>query len=345
MNDKVKQEIDTIRIPDELDHRITVGATLASNERRRKPNKRKVASIAGIAIIACLLMFNTIMHSKTALAYIAEIPMLSNIFNLDPLPELIYAELEDKNYDVNYIDGIHISLFNGNKVEITIAGTEKYRAAHKQKIKQTVELFLQREDYHKFHVQIIEQTDPFIYNMTEEQQQEKERMEQEIETILLRSDIDYEYLEVEPLEKNIYVQVGTSTNDEVHLKEHSLLVKNDIEHELDIGGYNLFVSSSGPDVTVGDNYTLRPETDLDKSITQLAVELTGKKDYQVTGFSYSEEPLTFTIRTSVDSSDLEHGKYLEDVIHQYFESTDVAPSLHGTSYEVMIYSEDGKQMN
>ncbi len=345
MNDKVKQQIDTIEIPDELDERIKLGATLASNERTKKPNKRKITFVAGIAVVTCLLLVNTMMHSKTVVAYIAEIPMLSTIFNLDPLTEQIYAELEENDYDMDNIDGIHISLFSGNEVSITIGGTQNYQAAFNDKIKQTVELFLKKEGYSKFHVEVIEQTEPFVYNLTEEQKKEKEQMEQEIETILMRSQIDYEYLEVEPLEKNIYLQVSIATNEESLLKEHSTSLKKDLEREVDVGEYDLFVSASGPDVTVGDNYTLRPATELDKAITHLAVELTEKKDYHVTGFSYTEEPLTFTINTSVSSSDKEHGKYLEDVIHQYLESTDVAPSLHGTSYEVVIYSEDGKQMN
>ena len=355
MNDKIKKKIDKIRIPEELDHRVKLGASLASNEKssgKKRKNftsfvrkKRKTAYIVGIALITCLLLFNSILHSKTVLAYISEIPIVSNIFNLEPLTELIYTELEEKDYNINYIDGVHISLFNGNKVSITMGGTENFQAAYKQKLKQTVELFLQKNDYHAFDVQIIEQTDPIIYDLTEDQQKEKERMEQEIEAMLLRSDVDYEYIEVEPLEKNIHVQVHTSTNDEAQLKEHSLFVKNNMESELEFGDYNLFVSSSGPDVMVGDNYTLRPATDLDMSITKLAVDLTENKDYQVTGFSNTDEPLTFTISTSVDSSDKEHGKFLETVIHQYFESPDVAPSLNGASYEVIIYSKDEKQIN
>ncbi|TQS75242.1 hypothetical protein DX933_07505 [Ornithinibacillus gellani] len=157
--------------------------------------------------------------------------------------------------------------------------------------------------------------------------------------------VAYEYIEIVPLDKKIFIQVRTSLTDSEALQKYIEKVKRKLEDQTNYKLYAFDISASGSDVVVGDNYTLSPTTDLQKNITQLAHALTEKEKYKVIGFSYKEKPLTFEIRTSASAKDQSHSQQLEEIIHAYFQSPDVVTSLKGETYEVIIYSKDEKRIN
>ncbi|MUK86826.1 hypothetical protein GMD78_00215 [Ornithinibacillus sp. L9] len=357
MKNNVKSEINKIEVPKQLDSYIQSGVESATKNRGEQVNKKirlsfvqifknkKILYTLGAGAIVFILLLTTLLQSKTMLVYASEVPFISSMFNLKPLPEQIIDELEEKDYYTDNID-ISVPVFSGKEILISLGGTSNYQYSIMDDIRITVERFLHNNQYDSFTVNVQQQDDQASYHITNAQQTEKENMEQEIKGLVSELNIDIEHVFVEPLDKYISVTVNASINNEKELQEYAQSIKKELLDHTDFKEYEFHVTVSGPEVSVGnDGSTLKPLTDLDKKIGGLAGMLTGNEMYKVTGFSYKEDPLIFEIKTSVSSSEEEHGIYLQNVIGDYFNSTNVPPVIEKDSYQLYIYSKDGKKIN
>ncbi|MFD1172986.1 hypothetical protein [Oceanobacillus picturae] len=354
MKTNIKSEIDKIEIPDELDTVVKAGVDMAYKGRKQRNNKRlskyfkttkkhKLIYTGCILAIAIILLLNTMVQSKTLYVFASEIPVISDVFELDPLSYQLIDELDKQDYYTDNIE-VGVSLFPGKEITIRLGGTSDYQGAIGDEIKLTVEKFLQREGYDSFGINLEKQNEQITYSLSEDQRLEKVNMEESIKETLSNLNVKPKYIFAEPLEKYVSVSVSTAIQNEDELREYAQSVKTKLIDHMEFMGYEVHVTAVGPGMSVdNDRSTLRPLTDLDEKITGLAQLLTEKKVYKVSGFSFKEDPLTFTIETSVDSTDKEHGEYLQNVIEDYLNSTDIPPAVE--SYQLYIYSKDGKEIN
>lgn len=352
MKTNIKSEIDKIEIPDELDTVVKAGVDMAYKGMQQGNKKslsayfktRKKHIITGCVLaIAFILLINTMVQSKTLYVFALEIPVISNVFKLDPLSYQIIDELDKNDYYTDNID-VGVSFFSGKEITISLGGTPDYQEAIGDQIKQTVEKFLQREGYDSFAINLEKQDEQITHNLSRDQRVEKVNMEEKIKGTLSDLNIESKYIFVEPLEKYVSVSVSTALQNEDELRDYAQFAKTKLIDHMEFMGYEVHVTAVGPRMSVdNDRSTLKPLTDLDRKIGRLAHLLTEKKAYKVSGFSFKEEPLTFTIKTTVDSTDKEHGEYLRNVIEDYLNSTDIPPEVE--SYQIYIYSKDGKEIN
>ncbi|MFD2628009.1 hypothetical protein [Oceanobacillus kapialis] len=354
MKTNIKSEIDQIELPDELDTVVKAGVDKAykgMQQRKKKGlsayfknhKKNRIVLAGCILAIAFILLINTMVQSKTLYVFASEIPVIADVFEIDPLTNQIKDELDKHDYYTENIE-VGVSLFPGKEISISLGGTSDYQGAIGDQLKQTVEKFLQREGYHSFAINLEKQDEQIPYSLSNEQRMEKVNMEGKIKGTLSNLNIEPKSIFVEPIEKYVSVSVSTDIQSEDELRKHAQTVKMKLIDHMEFMGYEVHVTAVGPEMSVdNDRSTVKPLTDLDEKITHLAQLLTEKKIYKVTSFSFKEEPLTFTIETNVDSTDKEHGHYLQNVIEDYLNSTNIPPAVE--SYRIDIYSKDGNKIN
>lgn len=351
MKNNIKSEIDKIEIPTELDHHIKTGVysdESAGHYKTKKPyyyffrtkKRRHIASMLLLLTIFGFVIFN---GQKTLLVLASEQPVISSIFKLEPLSEQLFAVLEERDYR---IEGISVLIIPKKEIDISLAGTKEYKEVVEGDIIQTTQQFLEDEGYDKFAINVNEYKETASYDLTESEKEEKYTMEKTIDSVLSELEVDLLRMEVYPTDKIIYINIATTTiNGEENLREYSKTVTQELENKTNFKEYEFYFSVTGNEQTVDSRSSFTPLDKIDIKIGELGRELTEKQEYKVTNFSFTEEPLTFHISTSAESSDKEHGKYLEGIITDYLQSSNVEPALQNNSFEIIIYSNDERKIN
>ncbi|QDP39461.1 hypothetical protein [Radiobacillus deserti] len=353
MKSNIKSEMNKIKIPNELDSYIESGVNSAYNVKKISKGKsfasisklsrrKKSLYVIGATLVVLLLCINTLLHSKTVMVFASELPLTSSLFNLNPLSEQITSDLEKKDFYTKNMD-ISVSVFFNNEITIKVKENPEYFASIKNDLKNTVENFLNEENYELFQVKV--EKGGGTYSLSNTQKLEKEKVHTEIVESLSKIKVKSNYIFVEPIDKYISVHIKNSMQKEKELLKYAQSIKSKLVRITDLNGYEIHVIASGPKESVNDDgSSFRPLTDLDAKIGKLARELTENEKYKVTGFSFKENPLTFKINTSVTTSDTEHGKYLKSLVREYLESSSTPPVLKSDSYQLFIYSANGKQI-
>ena len=137
MDNKIRQELDKIEIPDELHNRVILGLEKAkevnqiavinssASNKKQKSNRKKVIVIWIMAAILMIILFtSSALVSPTMAKMISSIPYLGSIFQSKSIMTVISEELEDKGYE---IEGIGIRYDPQKMIIINIKGTDYYK--------------------------------------------------------------------------------------------------------------------------------------------------------------------------------------------------------------------------
>ncbi|WP_010650339.1 DUF4179 domain-containing protein [Oceanobacillus massiliensis] len=358
MNNNIKEQFEKIDIPLELHDRIKNGVKQAEHENNTSrttyspkkigKNKKKLIYIIGAAAIFLSVMIGSVYSSPALAAVISEVPILSNMFNVKPISERIYSELEKKDYETDYLQNIDISYFPDKVIVLNIGGPEGYFDQFQFGIAHTVERFLKEEGYDEFTFQIVKQEETSEYKYSASQKREIEKMEKAINEVLDKNDISPSFIAVTPNEKTAHIQANTSLDDEDALIKESDNIKNLLNQELSDTNYEFHVLAEGNNISYGDGIIMKKVvgTNIATVIPILSQELMGKEEYKVNGIAHKgKDPVSIIIRTSLTNSDKDHAKYLEDTVSELLKSEELSTMIEDLSYDIIILSKDEKKLN
>ncbi|MFB5196160.1 DUF4030 domain-containing protein [Neobacillus sp. KR4-4] len=348
MDNKLRQEIDKIEIPIELNNRVILGMENAKKDYERQlipesksdRNKwslgKKIMFLSSVSVLLFGLFISSAFVSPAMAKVISTIPFLNSIFQSKPISSLIYDELEEKGYKIS---GIGTSYSPHKIFYVTLEGTDKYYSEVKDEVKHTVSEILKSKGYDAYSVEVkkVRKED---YVLNEVENKEKNIIDNEVTKELKQLNFKFDRVQTDPTEKMIFINIVGS-------KKYYNSVQNDVKKmALEVAdgnkytGYKINVTR----VTV----EIRKSDKGGQIIPTIAEGLMSKKEFKVTGVGYKSKPLSFIISTSILSSDPTAkalGTKIESMIVEFLKSEEISPILDNESYEVVVNSKDNKKIN
>ncbi|TDL60086.1 DUF4030 domain-containing protein [Rhodococcus qingshengii] len=348
MDNKIRQELDKIEIPKELNNRVILGMENAKRdyERQLKPEskgdrkiwspRKKIMFFSSVAILSLGLFISSAFISPTMAKVISNIPYLSSIFQSEPIGGLIFDELKEKGYKIS---GIGTGYSPQKVFYVTIEGSDDYYNEVKDEVEKTVIEILLSKGYDAYSVEVnkVRKQD---YTLIEEEMKEKNIIENEVTIKLKQLNYKFDMVQTDPTEKTIFINI-------VGTKKYYHSVQDDVEKmALEVADGNKY---TGYKINVTRVTTeIRPSGKGGQITSTIAEGLMSKKEFKVAGVGYKDKPLSFIISTSILSSDPTAkalGTEIESMIVEFLKSEEISPILDNESYEIIVNSKDNKKIN
>lgn len=338
MDNKIKQEINKIDIPEELHERVLLGVALADKKEKREwslPKKIKVFS--SVAVILAVLLVSSAFVSPSMARVVSSIPYLGAIFQSEPIGSIIAEKLTEEGYEVS---STGVTANPKKKVEIVLAGSAEDVAEVKETIGDLAEEILASKGYDAYTVEVSPEQQNSEYQLTDNKQTEKNVLDQEVTEKLEAAGYQFDQVQTDPTEKSIFINITGS-------EEYFESVKEAVEKAaVEAAASNNYAGYTGIATRVSSQ--MKPVEKGAMILPAMAEGFLSREKFDVTGVAYRNNPLTFIIRTSLSSSGPEAerlGSEIETMIIEYLESERIVSILDGEAYHIVVESEDGQKIN
>ncbi|WP_408009257.1 DUF4030 domain-containing protein [Pseudalkalibacillus sp. A8] len=353
MNNKLKHELEKIKIPKELHNRAKMGVENAKAELNNSQgvNKRakngwfsKKATYVCTAVVLFVGLFIASAFVSPVMAKMAsKLPYLGQIFESDLVVSDIAEELEKMDYPIS---GVGVSYQDGKEISIRIKGSEEYFNEIKEEVEKTAYHILGSRNYDAYTVKVsrAEVNEEFM-KMSEKDQkrlEENEFLHKKINDELENQGYDILTLSItnNKFDRGILVEVP-DTESEAQLDKIEALISNVVKTN-DIETYPVEIKKV-------DLEKREQEARWANILHLVGEDLLGKKVYKITGLAYSVHPAPEIIfKSSVKSTDpdaKEYGEEMEKVIEDFLNSEEMKDKVKGDSYTITIRSKDQKKLN
>jgi len=333
---KLKQEIQSIQIPEEkLNHAIV--AAIKKGKRKQRTLGRKILYGSSVAVLLFSLFISSAFISPTMAEVISKIPYLSLIFKSKPLDEVIWEELKERGYKIG---SYGITYSPKKTIHIWVDGSDTYYNEVKDGIKKTVNDILQSKGYDSYSVKISKYQERIDYELNKAEKKEKTILESEITKRLTTLNYPFNMVQADPTEDTIFINMEGSKKYYNEVKRDVEQVAKEIAESNHYPGYNIKVTRVTVEVRAADKGS--------QIIPAIAEGLLSKKEYKVTGVGYKSKPFMIILSTSIQSYDptaKELGMKIDKAINEYLKSDDILSLLGDEKVKVIVYSKDKKKIN
>lgn len=340
MDNKVKQELERIEIPEELRERVLLGIERA--ERETKPKKRwsfrkKLLMYSGVAVLMLGVFVGSAFVSPTMARVMASIPYLSLIFESEPISSIIHEELVSKGYDVSSTGAI----YKPEKViEVRLEGSDAQFNEVKDDVEKIIKQVLKSKKYDGYSVEVKKELVRDEYVLNEQQLQEQTILNTEVTKRLEQLEYPFDNVQTDSIGKEIYINIVGS-------KSYYEDVRDDVEKlTREVANANQYMDYK---INVTRVTTEVGKPDIGALITSAIAEgLMSKKEYKVSGVAYKSKPLTFIISTSIEEDEPaveQLAEKIEITIVDFLASDKIVSILNNEPYEIIVYSKDKKKIN
>ncbi|ASN04782.1 DUF4030 domain-containing protein [Virgibacillus necropolis] len=349
MNNKIKQELEKIEIPDELHNRAKLGVEKAKMEKEghnstgKKKKKwsigKKFTYFGSAAVLLFGLLFGSAFIFPSMASVLAKVPFLSTIFESEPAVSTVSEELRDKGYKIS---GVSFRVKN-KTMTISVDGSDEYYEDVKDEIKDIAKDILQSKHYDAYNLK-VDKYKPFVPDVSEET---KKRMEEsDILLTAIRQSLekhDYKVLSYgirnNKFEEFITLDIPDTESRVEEIKE----LIHQVVQEKDLGEFPIKVNEINMERRAQESRWM-------PVINTIFEGLLAKEEYKVIGEGYSfyPLPLRIEIRTSIHSTDSdaqELGNKIEDTIDNFIETEAASKAVQGDPYRVEVLSKDKKKIN
>ncbi|WP_312475267.1 DUF4030 domain-containing protein [Neobacillus sp.] len=334
ISDYFKEEIDKMQIPQsELDQLIEKTIKRAN----KKERNCKWITISSVAILLIGLFISSTLISPAMAQIASKIPLINLFYHPDEsIVRSLKSTLTSKGYKINSV-GYSV---NPKVISIQIDGPDIYLNKVKKDVKEVAMNILNSKGYNAFAVDINNNTKVSQKeSLNEEQLKEKDAVKNIISGKLKQLHYPAS-VRVDPHQHRIYVTLDLNAfqNFKEAKKDIPIQIKDIPEYKEHYSNYKITVM--GRSIT-----QVNPATSFISGLTE---ELLSKKEYNVTGTGYKEDPLELIIYTSVTESDpniKEFSHNLETAIQNYLKSDNVSKLLDGKTYRIVIQSKEGTNIN
>ncbi|WP_421383088.1 DUF4030 domain-containing protein [Bacillus salacetis] len=331
MKESFKNEVDQIPVPEKkLD--AAIDSAIRRGKKKRWSFAKKSSYSAGAAAALFCLFIGSAFVSPTMAEVAAKIPFLNQIFESEPVFQIIAEELRE-DYKV---DGVGMSFNPKKEFTVAVTGSEEYYSDVKGEIEERVGDLLASRGFDAFTIKVYRQ-EPF--ESTPEQE------EDELKTSKLLSvvqeglkEYDFEILSVG----------GSYTDDR---KTVELDIPNTETRTAELAEIvNKLVQNEGMDKV---EVSFR-KIDMEKQeqdgrwqnvISTIGEGLMGRKEYKVKGVGYSNHPspMTVFVTLQVPASDGEAkdlAAETEKTVNEFIQSEEAKAAVQDDPYKIVIYSKD-----
>lgn len=346
MDNNIKEEVHKIDIPEDLNNRVILGMDNAKRDMEKnhlnlKKKKKKKWGIKGSLLIAAAVLLLgislSISNSSPALAQVvSKIPYLNSLLQSKPVMDLISEELDKEGFIVYGIDTIYKP---EKEVRIRLADDEGYDNNAKKEVEKIAEQILKSKGYNAYSINVgmfVREED----TLSKEEKKDIEVLEKELLEEFKEKNYKSTSLSVDPVDRKISVNIGKSKEYYEQIRDEVEITIIDVLKSRDYTGYEIALSNVIVKINPsGKSALIEPS---------LSDALLSKKEYKVTGISFTDTPLKFYIKTSImsnDSNAKKEGEKLDVMINEFFETPEIEQILGNDPYEVIIYSKDKKRIN
>ena len=345
MDNNIKEEVNKIDIPEDLNNRVILGMDNAKrdmgNKHQNLKKKKKWGIKGSLLIAAAVLLLGislSISNSSPALAQVvSKIPYLNSLLQSKSVIDLISAELDKEGFLVYGIDTIYKPK---KEVRIRLADDEGYDNKAKKEVEKIAEQILKSKGYNAYSINVGIFVREEEYTLSKEEKKDIEVLENGLLEEFNEKNYKFTSLSVNPVDRKISVNIGKSREYYEEIRDKVELTAIDILKSRDYTGYDIEITNVIVKVQQsGKSALIEPS---------LSDALLSKKEYKVTGISFTDNPLKFYIRTSImsnDSNAKKEGEKLNVMINEFFETPEIEQILDNDPYEVIIYSKDKKRIN
>ncbi|MFF2286680.1 DUF4030 domain-containing protein [Peribacillus butanolivorans] len=320
-----------------------------SNFERTKKHRYSLGKKITYSVCSALLLFTLLIGSafvSPAMArMLSEIPYLSYFLNQEDqiidIERIILDVANKEDYD---IWDIQVSKAD-KEIILAIRDPENKLSSLQNNIRKSVNDALQSENLGPYSIKIQRyEEDPLEKELNAKQDirmAEVKLLSDELSKELKKQNFNILELQVNYTEEArlIKLEVPDTENQIEEIKEEI----NKVIQSEELDSYKIEIDKI--------NLKIRELEQRWKPITNvLERRLQFNEDYKINllSFSFESLPVTFTINTSVKSSDSdakEYGNMIEREIKQYIKSDESYEVVKNDPYKIIVYSEDKKKIN
>ena len=331
----LKNEVEQIKVPeDKLD--AAIKRAIKKGDKKKWSWGKKIAFFNSAAVLLVSLLIGSAFVSPAMAEVASKIPYLNQVFQSRDVGTLIHEELKNKGYK---IQGIGVMYSPRKTLTIDMKGSEQYIDDVKEEVKQIAKDVLESKGYDAYRIEVNKAVEPDPDPETREEVKNFDQLYKKITKELKSRKLNFVSMGITLKPKTISIDVPDTEArlDEVRKTVHQVLEKEGLKKfSVEIRSVKLEAKQK--------------EDKWAHIVGEIAEGLMAKKEYKVTGISYSlqHEALQITLTTSVQSGDPEakkHGKKIEQTIQQFLESKEMKDWVEDQRYGIVVYSKDKKKIN
>ena len=298
---------------------------------------KKLSYMSILAVLLLSLLIGSVFVSPAMAKVASNIPYLSAFFKTKPVENLIDNKLKNDGYKISDID----FRVKNKTLTISIAGSDQYYLSVKDQVKNIAENVLTSKKYDAYHVKTTKNSKrqpPSLDNRYKVAADairtiNKKLDKEDINVLSTRFALSSSKI----MQFNIKIP-GTEKQTTEIKKVYSSVLQT---------------KSIGPYVIHFQTIDVKEKDEKDRwrpVITTIFDGLLAKKEYKVTGESYSFSSLTLTlkIKTSIQSSNPEAeelGDKIEKAIIDFIKSKEIEDKIKNDPYNIIVLSKDKKKIN
>ena len=298
---------------------------------------KKLSFISIAAVLLLSLLIGSVFVSPAMAKVASHIPYLSTFFKTKPVENLIDEKLKNDGYKISGMD----FRVKNKTLTISISGTDQYYLSVKDQVKNIAENVLTAKKYDAYHVKTT---------MDSKRQSTSLNTRYKVAADAIRTinkKLDKENINVLStrfaLSSSKIMQFNINIPDTEKQTAEIKKVYSSILQTKAIGPYAIhFQTVDMKEKDQKDRW--RPV------INAIFDGLLAKKEYKVTGESYSFSSLTLTlkIKTSIQSSNpdaQELGNRIKQTIIDFIKSKEIEDKIKDDPYTIIVLSKDKKKIN
>ncbi|MDP1420375.1 DUF4030 domain-containing protein [Peribacillus simplex] len=345
MDFKIKKEIEKIEIPNELHDFVKLGIIQAKEEtktlvpsfekkpvKKRWSQKKKFTYLTLASIMMVGLFISTAFISPAMATIASQIPYLNQIFHSDSILDSVSQIIDEEGIQVS---SSGVRYLPKKEVYIVLDGPIEYYNDTKEELELKIKELLAAKDFDAYSINISQ----------EESYVSKQKEKNEIETLYNKLEDNFNKLgyqainiSIDPSEEAILINLNSSeknykqAQNEIE-KEARKITNNSSTYK----NYDIKIANTKVEVIkAGKGAEIAPI---------LEEGLLSKKEFKVTSIGYTTNSLTFSIYTSIDSTDSksrESIKTLKNTINEFLQSEEIKTIVEGEPVTIKIFNKDNK---
>ncbi|MBT2756905.1 DUF4030 domain-containing protein [Mesobacillus foraminis] len=299
---------------------------------------KKLVYISLAAIFLGALTISSSFVSPAMAEVVSKIPILKLMINQPSPVQIVAEELDQHGFEYNAVGS------QGKWIEVSLAGDQEYVDKVSENVARLAESALESNNFNAYQVKITRMNEN-QFEAGPEEDKKWDELKASLEKELKSKDFNILSLYIRDanadgvLIRDIQVEIP---HTETRVKELKLTINSVVEANKAEKFPILVKKINQPKKLQEDRWATGV-------VAPLYDQLMGKKEFRVTGVSYTVYPEPeITLNTSVESSDSGAEQFadeLQALVDNFLKSGEMAKAVQGDPYSIIIYSKDKKRLN
>ncbi|WP_397537695.1 DUF4030 domain-containing protein [Rummeliibacillus pycnus] len=341
-NNQIQKNLNSIKIPNELNERVMKGFKQAEEEMSNQSLKKKgtfkkkffLGSSAAVLFIGLFIGSTFVSPAMATLA--SKIPLFNTVFNRGTIEDALTKYLREKGFEVKHISQDYI------KHTLLISIDSKQYDHQKKEVEQAAKQYLHQEGYNKINIKVKRNTGDIVLENIKEYPLENKDFLFEIRKQMKEAgfNLTYNQFMIKPKPAELTLLIPES--DYNTRKNEIIRIVIEAGEAYNVGDFKISFETFIFDQRERNTRWMN-------IVSTLNEVLLNNEKYSIKSFGYSvKDKVKLYVQLNIragDSRAKEKAKLIEQDIHEFLSSQEIKKTIKDDQYQIEITSKDNKKIN